>query len=109
MSTNRRTFLKLSALAGGAVGLGGLSPSAALGLPLYRGLPDVEQAPRSKRILILGACSQGSGRRDLSRSSCTDRSTSIHAAVPGAITSKCPSAGTWMKRESSPTARARSM
>lgn len=54
MTTDRRTFLKLSALAGGAVGLGGFSPSEALGFPLYRGLPDVEQAPRSKRILILG-------------------------------------------------------
>jgi len=45
MSTSRRTFLKLSAMAGGGIGLGmipGLSPLAA------------GQSPRSLRILILG-------------------------------------------------------
>ncbi len=54
MSTDRRTFLKLSAMAGGALGIGALSPSPLSSSSTYRGLPDVPAAARSLRILILG-------------------------------------------------------
>jgi 2'-hydroxyisoflavone reductase len=78
MTTNRRTFIRQSALAGGAFGLGALSPTALAaatgaipareleGVPgnassdaqpvtgRYRGLPDVPAAERSLSILILG-------------------------------------------------------
>lgn len=61
MPHDRRTFLRLSALAGGAVALGGTGLSASdrssWGFgeePGLRGLPDVPAAPRSLRLLILG-------------------------------------------------------
>ncbi len=54
MSTDRRTFLRLSALAVGGAGFRTLSPTEAMGFPLYQGLPDLPAAPRSKHILILG-------------------------------------------------------
>ncbi len=58
MTTSRRDFMKLSAVAGGALGLGGmptslLDPARRLG-PDYRGLPDVPAADRPLKILILG-------------------------------------------------------
>jgi 2'-hydroxyisoflavone reductase len=55
MTTDRRSFLRLSALAGGAVATGslGASPLAAASA-LYRGLPDVPAAPRTLDLLILG-------------------------------------------------------
>jgi 2'-hydroxyisoflavone reductase len=48
MSTNRRTFLKLSALIGGSVGLGLLSGESVFSTDKIR------RAPKSLRILILG-------------------------------------------------------
>lgn len=55
MSSDRRTFIRLSAAAGGALALGGVEAVAgATGRPLYQGLPDVPRASRTKRILILG-------------------------------------------------------
>jgi 2'-hydroxyisoflavone reductase len=61
MTTDRRSFLRLSALAGGALALG---PGALSGTthgggrpsdrPSYRGLPDVPAASRSLRLLVLG-------------------------------------------------------
>ncbi len=55
MSPDRRTFLRLSALAGSAVAAEALAPSA-LGATLanYRGLPDAGTARRSLDLLILG-------------------------------------------------------
>lgn len=51
MSTNRRTFLKLSALAGGSVGLGLIPGVSALSAGT---VGVVNKAPKSLRILILG-------------------------------------------------------
>lgn len=52
MSTNRRTFLKLSALAGGSVGLGLMSGASAFSTAENIGAIDRE--PKKLRILILG-------------------------------------------------------
>ena len=53
--TNRRKFIQLSAAAGGALALEGITGGAqAASAPLYRGLPDVPAARRALRILILG-------------------------------------------------------
>jgi 2'-hydroxyisoflavone reductase len=55
MTTDRRSFLQLSAMAGGALAFGVFNPvSAAAARPTYRGLPDVASAPRPLDILILG-------------------------------------------------------
>lgn len=54
MTTDRRTFLRLSALAGGALALDPTGLAGASGRHAYQGLPDVPSAPRSLRILILG-------------------------------------------------------
>lgn len=51
MSTSRRKFLKLSAMAGGSAGLG-LLPGAGLSAEAFVGA--VSKAPKSLRILILG-------------------------------------------------------
>ena len=50
MSTTRRKFLKLSALAGGSVGLGLVPGVSALSAPLK----EMDAAPKPLRILILG-------------------------------------------------------
>jgi len=50
MSTTRRKFLKLSALAGGSVGLGLVPGMSALSAPLK----ELEAAPKPLKILILG-------------------------------------------------------
>jgi 2'-hydroxyisoflavone reductase len=52
--TNRRSFLRVSAAAGGALALGGFDAAQAHAAPFYRGLPDVPAATRALRILILG-------------------------------------------------------
>lgn len=49
MTTDRRSFLRASALAGGALAAGSLAPRA-----WGAALPDVPRAPRSMRLLILG-------------------------------------------------------
>jgi len=55
MTTDRRSFLRLSALAGGALATGSFRPSPLTAeARLYRGLPDVPAAPRSLNLLILG-------------------------------------------------------
>ncbi|HUF25957.1 MAG TPA: NAD-dependent epimerase/dehydratase family protein [Gemmatimonadaceae bacterium] len=58
MGTSRRSFIRTSALAGGAIGLGLVPASAdALGRgeqPVGRGRAPRESAPRSLRMLILG-------------------------------------------------------
>ncbi len=55
MTTDRRTFLRLSALAGGALAAGAVELEGARpDEPLYRGLPDIDQAPRAMDLLILG-------------------------------------------------------
>lgn len=58
MTTDRRSFLRLSAAFGGALALGCVGPgsarAAAVPQGTYRGLPDVPRAPRALRILILG-------------------------------------------------------
>ena len=58
MTPDRRTFLRRSALAAGALALGPDVLTAGHGTPssgeLYRGLPDVPAAPRSLRLLVLG-------------------------------------------------------
>ena len=50
MSTTRRKFLKLSALAGGSIGMGLVPGISALGEPLKK----IAAAPKPLRILILG-------------------------------------------------------
>lgn len=54
MARDRRSFLKLTAAAGGALTLGGLDVAPVAARPLYRGLPDVPAAKRALNILILG-------------------------------------------------------
>lgn len=55
MKTDRRSFLRLSAMAGGAFAVGGFDPASATAAPrTYRGLPDVPAAPRALDLLILG-------------------------------------------------------
>jgi len=55
IKTDRRSFVRLSAMAGGAFALGNFAPKPAASAPLtYRGLPDVPTAARSLNILILG-------------------------------------------------------
>lgn len=55
MTTDRRSFLRLSAMAGGTLALGSLHPASATGARLTdRSLPDVPPAPRSLDLLILG-------------------------------------------------------
>ena len=54
MATNRRTFLKLSAAAGGAVGLGALPNLAWPEMSSDRSHRDVARAAKSLDILILG-------------------------------------------------------
>ena len=54
MSTDRRDFLKLSAAAGGAVGLGLARPDRAASAPLHRPGPTAARAQQPLRILILG-------------------------------------------------------
>ena len=53
VSTDRRTFLKLSAAAGGAVGLGAL-PKFAFGARAHEASPAIERASAPLNILILG-------------------------------------------------------
>lgn len=52
--SKRRDFLRASATAGGALVLGAWTRPGASHSPLYPGLPDVPQARRALRILILG-------------------------------------------------------
>lgn len=58
MTTNRRDFVKLSAAAGGALGLGLIPTPLSGAVPghhsTYQGLPDVPAADRAMKILILG-------------------------------------------------------
>jgi 2'-hydroxyisoflavone reductase len=56
VASDRRTFLRVSAAASGALALGGIDAvsAASLGHPRYRGLPDVPASHRALRILILG-------------------------------------------------------
>jgi 2'-hydroxyisoflavone reductase len=55
MPIDRRSFLRTSAMAGGAIAAGSLGSSRLAAVtPLYRDLPDVPAAPRTLNLLILG-------------------------------------------------------
>ena len=54
MSTSRRTFLKLSAIAGGGVGLGLIPGATAFRAAINRTSGSTGKAPKSLRILFLG-------------------------------------------------------
>jgi len=54
MSTNRRNFLKLSALASGSLGLTLLADSSELFAAGYKSSASIAQAPKPLRLLILG-------------------------------------------------------
>jgi 2'-hydroxyisoflavone reductase len=54
MSTNRRNFLKLSALASGSFGLSLLADSSELFAAGYKSSASIGQAPKPLRLLILG-------------------------------------------------------
>ena len=55
MNTDRRSFLRFSAMAGGALAFANLGPASASAAPAtYRGLPDVPAAARALDVLILG-------------------------------------------------------